>query len=321
MSRCPVCGDNSCRSRTEQEGITTFDCPRCGGFTLPTGMIASLSARIESGAVNRSALSHHIRLLPRSDDRLPAIGEGEIAALRPVLRPLTPREQQHNLILWLGDNQHTPGQFIQARKKFLSAVVGCHVTAQGLAEPELDWLVNQMKPLGLFDSHFNNQPSVVSLRLTLKGWDLYAELRGRAGRSRQAFMPMPSEHAALDRVVNDCFRPVAVKAGFDLVAQNGFFSAAVADERVRGLIRTAPFVLADVTRDDAGVLFAAGLAEGLGLPVIYTCEHSQLERRGGAAETRRAVTIPWRIEDLEDAGHRLAATLRAAFPETDRRLH
>ena len=321
MNRCPVCADNSCRSRAESGGIVVYDCPRCGAFGLPTDLAASLPGLVDSGAVNRSALSHHMRGLRRPGDGPVLLREEDLNAIRPRLRPLPPREQQENLILWLGDNQGTPGQFIQTRKKPLSALIGCHVTSQGLAEPELDWLVNQMKPLGLFDSHFNNQPSMVSLRLTLKGWELYADLRRRAAAGRQAFMPMPIQDDALDQVVKNCFRPVAVQAGFDLVAHNGVLPAALADDRLRSLIRGAPFILADLSQADAGVLFAAGFAEGLGLPVIYTCEESRLDQKDVRAEARRMAAIPWSIGNLDEAAQRLAAIIRATFPPNGRAVH
>jgi hypothetical protein len=178
MNRCPICLDISCRSRLDSDGFGHFDCPRCGLFVLSTRLAALLPPLTERGEVNRSALSYHMRRRWGGGDEPVRIDDEDLDALR-RLRPPTPREQQENLLRWLGANQATPGQFLHSRKKPLSAIVGCHIAAQGHTESELDWLVNQMKPFGLFELHFTNQPSVVALRLTLKGWDLYYELERR----------------------------------------------------------------------------------------------------------------------------------------------
>jgi hypothetical protein len=179
MNRCPVCADNSCRSRIEPEGFVVFECPRCGTFTLASALAGRLPAMVGKGQISRAGLSHQIRKSQRGDDEPLPIGEGDLDAWRRTLRPLTPRDQHDNLLLWIGDTQPTPGQFAHSRKKPLSAIIGCHITAQGDAESEYDWLIDQMRPLGLFESQFGQQPSVVALRLTLKGWDAYSELRRR----------------------------------------------------------------------------------------------------------------------------------------------
>jgi len=44
-------------------------------------------------------------------------------------------------------------------------------------------------------------------------------------------------------------------------------------------IRTARFVIADLTHDNNGAYFEAGFAEGLGLPVIYTCEAGKFDAK------------------------------------------
>jgi hypothetical protein len=305
MNRCPVCADASCRSHLDREQRVVFECPRCGSFTMTVAFAAKLPALVDGGTIDRSALSHYIRLAQPSDNTPAVLLEGEIGTLAQQLRPLTPGEQRDRLILWLGDNQSTPGQFVQSRKKPLSAVVGCHVTALAAAEPELDWLVNQMKPLGYFDTHFSNQPTIVALRLTLRGWELYGELDRSRLSSRQALVAIAPGDPAVARLVEECFRPVAAQAGFELAAPSGL-RAGGGEDGLRQAIRASAFLVADLTDDSPGVLYAAGFAEGVGRPVFYTCEHTR-----GPAD---AAALRWQADDLAGAGRELAALIGTAFP-------
>ena len=45
-------------------------------------------------------------------------------------------------------------------------------------------------------------------------------------------------------------------------------------DKVPGDIKVAPFVVADYTGHRSGVYYEAGLARGLGIPVINTCKES-----------------------------------------------
>jgi hypothetical protein len=55
-------------------------------------------------------------------------------------------------------------------------------------------------------------------------------------------------------------------------------------------------------------------AEGLGLPVIYTCGLAKFEEHKTHFDTSHMVTIPWRSDQFEDAARRLPATIRATLP-------
>jgi hypothetical protein len=179
------------------------------------------------------------------------------------------------------------------------------VTALAAPEPELDWLVNQLKPLGYFDTHFSNQPTIVALRLTLRGWELYGELDRRRMASRQALVAMAPGDPAVARIVEECFRPAAARAGFELVALAGWRAGGGEDELHRA-IRASAFLVADLTHDSPGVLYAAGFAEGVGRPVFYTCE-----RASAPADT---AALRWQNDDFAGAGQELAAWIGAAFP-------
>ncbi len=48
-------------------------------------------------------------------------------------------------------------------------------------------------------------------------------------------------------------------------------------DRILARIRESRFVIADLTHNRGGVYYEAGFAEGLGIPVIYTCDADCLD--------------------------------------------
>jgi nucleoside 2-deoxyribosyltransferase len=76
----------------------------------------------------------------------------------------------------------------------------------------------------------------------------------------------------IDNVFTDCFIPAVAKTGFKLERVDTAPKAGLIDDKIKVDIRTARFVLADLTGNNNGVYWEAGFAEGLGKPVIYTCK-------------------------------------------------
>jgi hypothetical protein len=64
---------------------------------------------------------------------------------------------------------------------------------------------------------------------------------------------------------------------------------------------------------NAGSYWEGGFGEGLGLPVIYTCEKSAWNKQKTHFDTNHLVTIIWDLSDLKRAGDALAATIRATL--------
>jgi nucleoside 2-deoxyribosyltransferase len=69
-------------------------------------------------------------------------------------------------------------------------------------------------------------------------------------------------------------------------------------------------LIADLTEDNAGAYWEAGFAEGLGRPVIYTCENGHRTH----FDTRQQQTIFWTEDKLDEAAQRLKNTIRATLP-------
>jgi hypothetical protein len=77
-------------------------------------------------------------------------------------------------------------------------------------------------------------------------------------------MAMQFGDAEFNRVVNDCFKPAVKAAGFELRLLTDGQPAGLIDDQLRVALRTARFVIADLTHANNGAYWEAGFAEGLG---------------------------------------------------------
>jgi hypothetical protein len=163
------------------------------------------------------------------------------------------------------------------------------------------------------------------ITLSFDGWDRYEEIKRGKIYSRNAFMAMKFGDPLLDKVFLECFKPAIDKTGFDLLRLDEEPKAGSIDDRIRVEIMKARFLLADLTHGNQNAYWEAGYAEGLGKPVIYTCEtkffhgESPYENTGGTSfDTNHHLTVVWDENDFEKAAEMLKATIRATLPEDAR---
>ena len=86
----------------------------------------------------------------------------------------------------------------------------------------------------------------------------------------------------LDQIVDSVFKPSVKQAGFDLIKLDDEPKAGLIDDRLRVEIQSSQFLIADLSHDNPGAYWEAGYAEGLGKPVIYTCEKAKFEKKKNA---------------------------------------
>lgn len=145
-------------------------------------------------------------------------------------------------------------------------------------------------------------------RLTLEGWDRVAELRKTGQASDRAFVAM-SFAEELDAVWTQAMEPALTDAGWLPVRMDRMEHNDRIDDRIIAEIKGAGLVVADFTGNRSGVYFEAGLALGLGLPVIWTVRDTELGMVH--LDTRQYNHIDWKdTADLRQRlYHRLLATV------------
>jgi hypothetical protein len=249
---------------------------------------------------------------PRCGVDSPILLDSELVASI-IKNPLPPvREQADKFILWLGNGEHLPGEPVLVEPATHQSIMGA-ATGKGLllVIDDLvgeDLLKNVIAPVG----------SKRNITLSCKGWERYDRLKRGAVGSRKAFMAMPYGEKELDQIVESVFTPAVKQAGFDLSRLDSPGQpAGLIDDRLRVAIRTSRFLIADLTHENRGAYWEAGYAEGLGKPVIYTCEEKKFEELQTHFDTNHHLTIKWNAstaDKLKRAAEELKATIRATLP-------
>jgi hypothetical protein len=227
----------------------------------------------------------------------------------------TPAEQADNLIRYLGD-LGKPGSRTEIEDAHQGGVVGA-INASGLM-----FVLQGLMAQGLLAKHPMTTERTGYGILTLAGWARYEELkRGDVG-STYAFMAMPFGEPSIQHMLDACFRPAVAATGYSLEKLNDRPKAGLIDDRLRVAIQSCRFLIADVTHQNRGAYWESGYAEGLGKPVIYTCEASAFEKgknsEGVHFDTNHHLHVLWEVDKLNEAAEELKATIRATIPEAKR---
>jgi hypothetical protein len=328
MADCPVCGIAA--TIDVFAGFQTFQCARCGPWRLDAGgseigsalLAHKLGGWDRASTHRRSRLSHLIRRQQSQNEDAVWVPVQELESWR-LDDPLpSPSRQLDELILLIGECQPSPAETAEIRADAALAWIGSLITREVL-NAGLDWLLLQQAPKGLIEEHGRYQPDEIVLvdfepkwllSLRMAGWDRYEALKRAEIVSRTAFMAMQFGDAELNHVVDNYFKPAVERADFELRVLSDRQPAGSIDDQLRVALRTSRFVIADLTHGNNGAYWEAGFAEGLSHPVIYTCRKPEWDERKTHFDTNHLVTIIWEPDQLEDAGTRLTATIRATLP-------
>jgi hypothetical protein len=302
---CPVCAsEQKALQRTHPvvSDVKFYSCPRCGIYGLTGTAQAALPALLK-GNRNRAALFGHALQNLQRKEALPIVEAKVAETILKNNKLPTAQEQADNLIRWLGDNATGPGEPLKLSFKEHGFIVGAK------SDDGFNFVLLGLKDTGAISA------APGGWILTFEGWRRYEELRKGATSGRVAFMAMQYGDTALDRIVNDHIRPAVEQTGFTLKRLDDQPKAGLIDDRLRVEIRGSTFLIADLSHENRGAYWEAGYAEGLGKPVIYTCEESKFEKESSHFDTNHHLTVLWSKQKIEDAMEQLKATIRATIPE------
>lgn len=222
-----------------------------------------------------------------------------------------PREQADLLIRWLGENLTGPGELVNVRFSEHGAIIGSK--SQRGFKLILDHLFDTKVLTGQKQDSMD-EVGKAKITLSFLGWERYEQLRQGNAVYGKAFMAMQYGDDKLDEIVEQIFKPSVKQTGFDLIRLNDVPCAGLIDDRLRVEIQKASFVIADLTHDNHGAYWEAGYAEGLGKPVIYTCEKAKFNEKKTHFDTNHHLHIIWDSSSLATVGESLKATIRATLP-------
>jgi hypothetical protein len=133
-----------------------YDCPRCGKFELTGSLVSVLQSKLDGGVYRRALMSHNIRRTGHANAKPPLINTYNVESFWLGERLPTPQRQADDLILWVGDNQPAPDEFIQCEVPFevpfLSAWVGTSLTPSTTSGGGLHWLCTYLANAKLLEA-------------------------------------------------------------------------------------------------------------------------------------------------------------------------
>lgn len=307
---CPLCGNSQAIAGADASGrdATLVNCPRCGKY----GITGTLGAMLPNLLVQPDAAAKLSHVVCKAHEAGQVLMLDSYTAKAVLQNPLPrPREQADLLLQWLATNSPGPGEPVELNSDLHGPVVGSKSNA-GFALL-VDHLISRGLVAGPHQTLLSGE-SVAQLALTFEGWDYYETLRLGGTTYRKAFMAMKFGDPALNGLLDQVLKPAAKRAGFDLYKLDDSPKAGLIDDRMRVEIRASDFVVADLTHDNLGAYWEAGFAEGLGKPVIYTCERTKFEPPRTHFDTNHHLTIVWDAQSPESAGTQLTETIRATLP-------
>ena len=313
---CPICKDQAASVRGGLQGDDCrIDCPRCGNFDLSGSADSVARHHMEKmSPLKLDALSHSIRAITlRSGPKRPFFNTDTLDNLRRDARIRNPLEQLDNLTLWAGSNADDPFSGQAGSIAQIASIVGGRNDNQSinaLTEAASEKrLVESLQPLVM---------STRSIRLTMDGWVRFASLQRVRLDSRLAFMAMAFSVPQTQNVYVSCFQPAVQAAGFELRKLNEGQPAGLIDMQLRVAIRTARFLIADLSDGNKGAYWEAGFAEGLDKPVIYVCEKTIWNHPDAFMrphfDTSHLATVIYDLDDLSRAKQELTNLIRNTFP-------
>jgi hypothetical protein len=271
-----------------------------------------LDITVDPAGTRSAAFAHTLRRMQRSQE-WPRIDSDTAERIVNTATLPSVQEQADNVIRWLAETQRGPGDLLDIYDNTHGAIIGV------LDEAGLIFILMALEQSGLIYTERTQFRSVA--RLTFDGWHRWEELRRGATSGTKAFMAMGYGNVELDRIVNDYFRPAVAETGFTLFRLDDAPRAGLLDDRMRIEIQGARFLIADLTDGNNGAYWEAGYADGLGKPVIYTCERERWNDPGGGRthfDTNHHLHVLWSKGDLNAAMNALKATIRATIPEAKR---
>ena len=305
MTNCPVCNLFGVKAAPSNGDSTHYQCERCGRYTLSGTAEGLLEAKKELEPLLGPALSFNIRKNQRQEKR-PFISNEIIEALEKDPFLPGPVEQAENFLLWLAEQSQTPGVRIEADSSNISSILGAR-DIDGV-----DFIIRSLDERGLVNAHRYKGGAVTEL--SFDGWEYVDQLQRMSREGSKAFMAMAFGNPELEEVLENHFKPAVQAAGFSLFRLDDQPEAGSIDERLRVEIRRSAFVIADLSDENLGAYWEAGFAEGLGKPVIYTCEKEFFDGKGTHFDTSHLHTVLWNKAAPKEAGEELKATIRATLP-------
>jgi hypothetical protein len=312
---CPICKAQTQQPSAADNLQVHINCPRCGQFSLDFNARIALEEEIRLPQFRWAITSHAIR-------RMLAPGLKPFSVTMPWLCSIwaseklpNPQMQADTFVEYLGAAEVPPGDWVKCCLQELAGLLGSADDPTSTDTRGLNYVIQHlMTKKGLIERESpTSTDGTWGYRLTFAGWERFEELHRASVDGRVAFMAMQYGDPDMDRVYEQFVRAVE-QTSFQLHKLDEKPKAGLIDLRMRVEIRSAKFLIADLTHDNRGAYWEAGFAEGLGKKVYYTCEVSKFEQAKTHFDTEHLLTVKWSPDKMPEALDELKSAIRNDFP-------
>ena len=307
QSTCPLCAAPT-PAPVLQEGVgSRIKCTRCGTYVISERVVQRLYE-----------LSHVPTAEPTQNWRWSgAIRERNARGIEPVVRSLeelnamVPRRDLLRSIDALVAYIRRKAPSFNGRVHLKPAYDYPLVSANG--PEEFESVVGRAAELGYLKS-VKGELGGRDVILTTEGWRRATEIEADLGRSSQAFVAMWFS-AETSTAYTEGIAPALRATGYDPFRVDEPEHNGKIDDLIVAEVRRSGLLVADFTGHRGGVYFEAGLAMGLGIPVVWTCRADYISGEKGEPhfDTRQYNHIVW--ETPADLRTRLENRVRATVPK------
>jgi len=304
---CPICGTEASSSLTGNQ----CECPLCGNYQLGDYVLNAISQgnnllthTTYNVAKLKSALFYYLRVIKSNHIASNNIiyiyaGKNETGIDLDSIYKLYPTtfskkidmvmELLNTSILDIGDrccSLYRYGAYKDAAHRF------------ALSSDNND--SNWTQPKAVYDLLYANgylEGTAAKCTFTSKGWEKIDSLQ-RNQKSSTAFIAMSfsTEDSRLP-VAEESIKSAITRAGYiPMIVKDTEHNKAIPQE-IDYEIRNAAFVVTDLTKQNNGAYYEAGLAKGYGKDVIFTCHEKDFKKIH--FDTKQINTIKWSESEKE----------------------
>lgn len=292
---------------TEKGGdFEVFDSPRAGGKYWISGTAAGQLISFNDNA--KILLTSWLCEQRNAGVEIPQI-DSKILELIKSRRRLTVPKRLTAALLFVGRNLPGLGEAIVIGKDDAITQRFCAETeSRNLNETSA--LLTMLRDAGYVHGNFTMSGGAF-VNLTAPGWHEFENFTLRARDVAQVFVAMWFS-AATDEAYADGIAPAIAATGYKPIRIDKKEHNNKIDDEIIAEIRRSRFLVADFTCEAGkvrgGVYYEAGFAQGLGIPVIWTCRNTSIDDLH--FDTRQYAHIVWK--DALD----LSAQLRSRIGAT-----
>lgn len=300
---CPLCDKPALVQRSQKIDGDNVVCERCGYYQIERGALTGFEQQrhLIAGLTRRSSTPR-----PKLESRLLLTHDNipELLAASGLPRDLL--DQLDITLEYAKEHQESGNQLVEYS--------GLSATDYPLAfARDQDEFIHFFQTLSeqqlLAEPPGRDLARRTSFRITPKGWQRLRELAKTGQDPNRAFVAM-SFAPELVPVWEDGIKPALEALGYTPVRIDKTHADDKIDERIVAEIRRSGLLVADFTGHRSGVYFEAGLAMGLGIPVVWTCQ--QTDHKGTHFDTRQYQHLLW--ETPKDLREQLLNHIAARIP-------